>query len=695
VGGAKDGGVGGGVGGRMTSPALAIAFAIITGWTWAGGGVGCGPSRTGTDGDAGANSNQEGDGFVVPPDDEDGDYIADYHEGRDIEHDTDGDGTPDYRDQDSDDDGIPDSAEAGDTDLQTPPRDTDGDAIPDFRDADSDNDGIPDNQEDTNGNGVVDPGETDPYAEDTDGDGVTDLIEDVAGTDPNDPADNPEAHGNFVFLVPFQEPAQPPEDDLRFRTNISKVDLYFLEDISVSMQAELQDIHDNVVTILEELTCDPGENHAGCPADCAQTCGDHSCDAGESALNCPSDCVGTCGDSVCLATETPDTCATDCPLSCGDGTCDGAEGPAACPSDCPGTCGDGICAAGEQPAITACIPDLWSGAGAFGTTSNQAACHTSSSCDPTGDGNFVYENLLDVQPDAASTQAALPSWCWGVPCWEPGLAATFYTVTGMGSQSAIAAGYTVPTLPVAEPMGCPYGYRGYPCFRPDSLPIILLIGDEEFKECYLPDGASLGDCVSSKHSRMTPRDFPIVSGAVNDLGAKVIGIQGAGGGSELRTDFETLCQQTGSVDANGDPYVFDGADANAGQAIADGIRELTSSLPLDMAPEMVDDDTDSVDTLAAFLDHLETHTPGTPECIQWPDLQDADGDGYNEKFIQVTAGLPVCWKIHVKQNTTVQPTTEIQVFRAELHLWGNGVTLLDTRTVWFVVPPNVSGPIID
>jgi len=659
------------------------------------GGLGCGPTDTGEGGDAGANTNAEGDAFVVPPNDEDGDYIADFHEGRANEQDTDGDGTPDYRDTDSDGDGIPDSVEAGDSDLQTPPRDSDGDAIPDFRDNDSDNDGIPDGQEDVNGNGVVDPGETDPYAADTDGDGVTDLIEDVAGTDPNDPTDNPEAHGNFVFLVPYQEPAQPTEDDLRFRTHISKVDLYFLEDISVSMQAELQDIHDNVVTILDELTCDPGEQPSSCPADCTQSCGDHACDPGESALSCPADCVGTCGDGACLATETPDTCPADCPASCGDGTCDAAEDPAACPSDCPGSCGDGICAAGEQPAITACIPDLWSGAGAFGTASNQAACHTSNNCDPNGDGNFVYENLLNVQSHAGATQAALPSWCWGVPCWEPGLAATFYTVTGMGSQSAINAGYTVPSLPVPEPASCPYGYRGYPCFRPDSLPIILLIGDEEFKECYLPDGASLGDCVASKHPRMTPRDFPIVSGAVNDLGAKIIGIQGAGGGGELRTDFETLCEQTGSVDANGNPYVFDGADANAGQAIADGIRELTSSLPLDMAPEMVDDDTDPVDTLTAFLDHLESFTPGTADCIQWPDLEDADQDGYDEKFIQVTAGLPVCWKIHVKQNTSVPATSDIQIYRAELHLWGNGVTLLDTRTVWFVVPPDVSGPVID
>jgi Bacterial TSP3 repeat len=655
-------------------------------------GGGCGP-RADTPGDGDATT---GDGFVPTDEDEDGDLISDYHENRTEDRDTDGDGTPDYLDEDSDGDGISDRVEAGDNDVSSPPEDTDGDGIPNFRDLDSDNDGLADGDEDSNGNGQLDPGETDPNNDDTDGDGVSDLIEWVAGTDPQDPSDTPSAHGNFVFLVPYQGPPEPPEDDLRFRTNIRKVDLYFLEDVSVSMQAELQAIHDNVVTILDELACDPGETHNSCAADCVLTCGDSSCDAAtETPVNCPQDCFGTCGDGLCVANETPTGCAADCPSGCGDGSCEAGEDPGNCPSDCVGSCGDGFCHAGEQPAITACIPDLQSGAGAFGTASDAAACHTSSSCDPTADANFPYRNLLNIQPDPAQTQAALPDWCWGIPCWEPGLAATFYTVTGWGSQTAIANGFTVPPLPVPEPTTCPYGYRGYPCFRPDSLPIVLLIGDELFRECYLPDGVAQGNCVNAKSTAMATPDFPITAAAVNDIGAKIIGIQGAGGGATLTADMETLCEQTGSVDVNGVPYVFQGADANAGQAIADGIRELTSSLPLDMSAIFTDDDTDAVDTEAAFVDYLETHTPGTPECIDWPDLLDTDSDGRMDEFLAVNAGLPVCWKIHIKENTSVPANGAIQIFRAELHLWGNGVTLLDTRNVWFVVPPDISGPVIN
>jgi hypothetical protein len=654
--------------------------------------TGCGPSsQNGNDnGDAGP-----GDADVPDYTDSDDDTISDRDEGAAEDRDTDGDGIPDYLDDDSDGDGIPDALEAGDDDVTTPPRDSDGDGVPDFRDRDSDDDGLADGDEDLNHNGVVDPGETNPRDADTDDDGVTDLIERVAGTDPGNPNDNPQARGNFVFLVPYQAPPDPTEDELRFRTNLQRVDLYFLEDISISMDAELHAIHDNVVTILDELTCDPGETWESCPADCPDTCGDGFCDAAETSTSCPYDCLGNCGDGVCTAAETAETCAVDCPATCGDRTCDAGETPATCPTDCAGACGDGICAAGEQPSFTACIPDIQSGAGAFGTTSMSNDCDGHANCAAGEDGTFAYRNLQSIQADPAVTQTVLPDDCWGSGCWEPGLAALFYTVTGMGSAAATAAGYTVPPLAVPEPEECKTGYRGYPCFRPDSLPIVLLIGDEPFSECYLPDGVAQGTCVNGKSSVMNPKAFPIVAGAVNALGAKVIGVKGSGGQAELTADLEALCEQTGSVDADGTPYVYSGADAAAGQAIADGIRNLVATLPLDMTARIVDDASDTVDTVAAFVDYLETHTPGTVECIDWPAQADVDLDAHPDSYLDVPPGTPVCWQIVVKQNETVEPTDQIQIFKAQVVLTANGATLLDTRTVYFVVPPDLSGGPVD
>ena len=53
-------------------------------------------------------------------------------------------------------------------------------------DVDTDGDGLNDAQEDVNGNGVVDPGETDPNNPDTDGDGLNDGLEYFGDTDPLD-----------------------------------------------------------------------------------------------------------------------------------------------------------------------------------------------------------------------------------------------------------------------------------------------------------------------------------------------------------------------------------------------------------------------------------------------------------------------------------------------------------------------------
>ena len=130
--------------------------------------------------------------------------------------DTDGDGIPDYLDIDSDDDGIPDNIEAQSTAGYIPPSgvdandngiddayenngnlglipiDTDGDGIPDYVDDDSDNDGVPDNIEahDFDQDGIPDQTFT---GIDTDGDGLDDGYEGDTQIDDdiNDEIDDP------------------------------------------------------------------------------------------------------------------------------------------------------------------------------------------------------------------------------------------------------------------------------------------------------------------------------------------------------------------------------------------------------------------------------------------------------------------------------------------------------------------------
>ncbi len=125
-------------------------------------------------------------------------------DGDGIDNDTEREIGSDPFNPDSDGDGRPDGVEGTD--------DPDGDGLPDVLDPDSDNDGLADGEEDSNLNGIVDPGETDPRNADTDGDGLSDKVEVDHGRDPLQPLDGYEVEGGgcsssgagaLVWLAPL------------------------------------------------------------------------------------------------------------------------------------------------------------------------------------------------------------------------------------------------------------------------------------------------------------------------------------------------------------------------------------------------------------------------------------------------------------------------------------------------------------
>lgn len=171
--------------------------------------------------------------------DKDNDTIADQHEGT---GDIDGDTIPNDEDPDSDDDGYPDSVEAGDDDICTPPANHDNDSIPDFIDADSDNDGLSDREE-------IDYS-TDPHNPDSDDDGHSDLAEVVTGHDPLDPGDTIPAD-DFYVILPFN--GDPEERTLEFRSNIRKADVYFIMDTTGSMTEEADNLASGLRAMIPQL----------------------------------------------------------------------------------------------------------------------------------------------------------------------------------------------------------------------------------------------------------------------------------------------------------------------------------------------------------------------------------------------------------------------------------------------------------
>ncbi len=531
--------------------------------------------------------------------DDDGDNIADVEElGPNVLQavDTDNDGTPDFRDTDSDNDSIMDLDEtqndydtdglANYRDLDSdgdcvpdqnekrgqPPADTDGDHHPDFLDRDSDDDGVLDVAEDANCNGVRDGNESNAVNGDTDGDGVSDLVEVAAGTNPNNPADNPQANGDFVFVEPYQAPQSPLDSNLDFSTKLQAVDLYVVLDRSGSMSTEISTVKSNLSTVVSNIACPP----------------------------------------------------------LGNGT--------------PGNC----------------IPDLWAGAGTVGYH---------------GAGAAAFQKWVDISPNPSFASVPISEPSGSSDFQEPLTFAAWAAITGMGG-----AGYTMGSVPARS--GCAAGRFGYPCFRTGALPVVLLATDEQ--------PLSAGDTYKS------PDWTTIVKPVFLAAKARLVGILGSGFGANTDVDLRKMATDTGAIDAaNGNaPLVFDGAGANAASAIQTGIFRLANGLPLDINAVTADDPSDAVNAVTSFVDHLQTLQLGTAQCTNGLTDIDTNSDTFKDKFLQVRTGTPVCWKVVSKQNTTVPATDVPQLFRATVSVFGDGITQLDQRDVYFLVPPkNADGPI--
>ena len=114
---------------------------------------------------------------------------------------------------------------------------------------------------------------------------------------------------------------------------------------------------------------------------------------------------------------------------------------------------------------------------------------------------------------------------------------------------------------------------------------------------------------------------------------------------------------------------------------------LANGLPLDINALTVDDPGDAVDSVAAFVDHLQTLQLGTAQCANGLQDVDTNSDNFKDKYIKVRTGTPVCWTVVSKPNVTVPATDVPQLFRAKVKVYGDGVTQLDERNVFFLVPP--------
>lgn len=516
---------------------------------------------------------EELDGVLYPPLDTDGDGSPNYRDpdsdndtildGDEFGVDTDNDGLEDQEDLDSDNDGWLDSEEAGDQDIFSEPVDSDDDGIPDFRDPDSDNDGLSDRNEREIG--------SDPTKSDTDDDGVTDLIEVGAETDPTDGTVSPLTRGDFVFVIPYEEEPSPPRDTLRFRTSIQFADVYFLFDISGSMNVEIGALRAAVTTISNDLSCEDFGTACSTDRDCLL-------------------------DEVCSLT----------------GTCI------------------------EDPSSSSCVASAWTGGGIY---------------------EAEFENLLSVQPDPARTSSALSVSTFG------STENLYGAVWGVADPSSAPISTVGCIMPTPERVGCPG-------FREEAVKILVAFTDER--------GEGTQDA-----------DLAGAAAALQRENITLIGVWSGTPGASGRDALETLVRESGSFSGAGEPLMFDGQDAAVVPAVVDAINEVVKGVPLRVTIQATDEPGDAGNALQ-FIDHLAINVSGGPCSIVSP-TEDTDGDGRDDAFPSLLPGTPVCWDVVPRQNDTVMATTRPQVFRARITVSGDD-SPLDSRVVYFLIPPVIEDP---
>lgn len=547
------------------------------------------------DGDTLLDVDEVGDDPTMPRD-SDGDGMPDFQDAdsdndgiRDglipVGIDTDGDKIPDYRDPDDDDDGIPDAIEVGDDPAK--PRDTDKDGMPDHQDADSDDDGVADAAEDKNGNGKVDGGETSALKGDTDGDGADDLVETAAGTDPTDAKANPQADGNFVFVVPYKKDPMPPKETLDFTTDIVKADLFFSIDTTGSMGGAISQLQ---MTLSGTIIPD-------------------------------------------LAAKIPDL-------------------------------GFGVASFRDFPL------------GGFGSP---------------GDVPFQLATAITTDPTMAQAGVNGLAAGGGNDTPESGVEALYQAASGAG---VMWTGGMVPMQSIG--------------WRAGALPIVVQVTDAPVN-----DAATYGATVPTAASRDQAK------AALTAIGAKVIGVAcgGAAPAADL-LDFINFTNTTVPPDAFGAGgqcltglngaavapvagvcpllYNVDGAGAGLGPTVVDGVKAIINFAELDIDARPEDEkgnvaaNGDPVNAVKAFLSRVEPNAkpPAATGCASGLATEDRLAmDGLDDTFVGVKPGTKVCFDVIAKMNKTVKPDAKPQLFKARIDVVGDGVTTLDSRQVWFLVPP--------
>lgn len=297
-------------------------------------------------------------------------------------------------------------------------------------------------------------------------------------------------------------------------------------------------------------------------------------------------------------------------------------------------------------------------------------------------GDMPYANEQRITDDLSAVQTALMglSAGGGADTPESSTEALYQTATGEGARWTFTAGGapfdlpagTCPTIPDETGVR-----RGYPCFRPGSLPIVVLVTDAQFHN---------GPSAANPYTGVTPapHTFDQAVAALNSIGARFIGVSV---GSAPRAHEEAVARMTGTVDLSGNPLVYDASGGTVSSAIIEGIETLAGRTPqdVDTETENVPGNPDAFDArlFIKAITPLEGHNGGVSGPMPGVTYTSKD----DRAFYAVVPGTLVDFTVRF-HNDVRAPATTAQIFRATIVVRGNRVARLDERNVYIVVPPD-------
>jgi hypothetical protein len=204
--------------------------------------------------------------------------------------------------------------------------------------------------------------------------------------------------------------------------------------------------------------------------------------------------------------------------------------------------------------------------------------------------DLAYRMILPVTGDLVAAQAAvdeIPDWN-GEDHPESQVEALYQTATGEGLEGWI------PPAP-----GCASGGDGYPCFRREAVPIVMLFTDAPFHNG--PGGSNAYEGLDGP-----PHTWEEAVDALDALGARFIGLDSGGGLLPSgRSDMIDTARSIGSVTVDGTPLVFDIGDDGKGldSDVVEAVETLADAVRFDVEAVAVDvpgDDLDAMDFVVSI-----------------------------------------------------------------------------------------------